>query len=148
MAYAHIYVIPDTLDAKGGDFYDKYGNLEYFADTAGLTDKTTTGYDVTSTVKAHTREHFMRDPAPSNVTTFSRFASVGIRQIKGAVPGYTVTLTDVDEKREFQYTGTMSGLVAWLKTTAKVDIQLIGPSGTPYDPIPAVAEGGTLTIPA
>ena len=138
MAYAHIFVIPDTASAKGGDFYDKYGNLTYFADVAGLTDKTSTGYDVTSTVKAHTREHFMRDPAPSNVASYSRFASVGIRQIKGAVPGYTVTLTDDAEKREFQYTGTMSGLVAWLKTTAKVEIVLLGPSGTPYDPIPAV----------
>ena len=141
MAYAHIFVIPDTASAKGGDFYDKYGNLTYFADVAGLTDKTSTGYAVTSTVKAHTREHFMRDPAPSNVASFSRFASVGIRQIKGAVPGYTVTFTDDTEKREFQYTGTMAGLVAWLKTTAKLDIQLIGPSGTPYDPIPAVPAG-------
>ena len=141
MAYAHIFVIPDTLDAKGGDFYDKYGNLTYFADVAGLTDKTAAGYDVTSTVKAHTREHFMRDPAPSNVASHSRFASVGIRQIKGAVPGYTVTFTDPDEKREFQYTGTMSGLVAWLKTTAKVEIVLLGPRGTPYDPIPAVPAG-------
>ena len=141
MAYAHIFVIPDTLSAKGGDFYDKYGNLTYFADVAGLTDKTAAGYDVTSTVKAHTREHFMRDPAPSNVTSHSRFASVGIRQIKGAVPGYTVTFTDDTEKREFQYTGTMSGLVAWLKTTAKVEVVLLGPSGTPYDPIPAVPAG-------
>ena len=43
MAYAHIYVIPDTLEAKGGDFYDKYGNLTYFADVAGLSDKTISG---------------------------------------------------------------------------------------------------------
>ena len=147
MAYAHIYVIPDTGEAEGGDFYDRFGNLEYFADVAGLTDKTSTGYDVTSTVKSHSREHFMRDPAPSTVASHSRFASVGIRQIKGAVPGVTVTLTDGVEKRDFQYTGTMSGLVAWLKTTALVIVTIIGPSGTPYDPVP-VAAGGALSMPA
>lgn len=68
--------------------------------------------------------------------------SVGLRQSKGAVPGYTVTLTEDGglgplEVRQFQYTGTMSALVAWLKTTAKMLIILHGPTGTPYDPIPA-----------
>lgn len=147
MAYTNIYVIPDTGSAKGGDFYDKYGNLTFFADVTGLTDKTQTGVDKTSTVKAHTRDHFMRDTAPSNVSAYSRFASYGIRQIKGAIPGETVTLISGDEQREFQYTGTMSGLVAWLKTTAKVQVTILGPSGTPYDPIAAVP-GGTLSMPA
>ena len=58
-----------------------------------------------------------------------------------------MTLTDGVEKRDFQYTGTMSGLVAWLKTTALVIVTIIGPSGTPYDPIP-VAAGGALSMPA
>ena len=140
MAYDHIYVIPDTLSAKGGDFYDRYGNLSYFADVSGLTDKTQGGYDITSNVKAHTREHFMRDPAPSNVSASTRFASYGVRQIKGAVPGYTVKLMSGDEDREFQYTGTMAGLLAWLKDNAIVIVTLYGPSGTPYDPIPVATQ--------
>lgn len=140
MAYDHIYVIPDTLSAKGGDFYDRYGNLSYFADVSGLADKTQGGYDITSTVKAHTREHFMRDPAPSNVDASTRFASYGVRQTKGAVPGYTVYLQSGTEKREFQYTGTMAGLLAWLKDNAIVIINMYGPSGTPYDPIPVATQ--------
>ena len=147
MAYSHIYVIPDEGSAKGGDFYDRYGNLSYFADVSGLTDKTSNGYDVTSSVKAHTRDHFMRDPAPSNVAATSRFSSFGIRQIKGAVPGETVTLISGTEKRQFQYTGTMSGLVAWLKDNALVVINLVGPSGTPYDPIPVATQSSNMSLP-
>lgn len=139
---AYIWVIPDQGAMTGGDLYDKFGNLTYFADTAALTDKASTGVDKVITVKAHSRNSFMRDPAPSNVTTSSRNVSVGIRRSKGALPGYTVTfLADAglpgEEKRQFQYTGTMSALYAWLKTTAKMQVQLFGPTGTPYDPIPA-----------
>ena len=141
MAYAHIFIIPDQGTLKGGKFYDRHGNLTYFADVSALEDVTKTGGDKTSLVKSHQRAAFMGDPAPSTVDQHSRYFSVGLRQTKGAIPGYTVTLTDDDEKREFQYTGTMSSLVAWLKTTAKVAIDLYGPTGAPYDTI-AAAGGG------
>lgn len=129
---------------KGGDLYDKFGNLTYFADTAALTNKAATAVDKQITVKAHTKNSFMRDPAPSNVAASGRSVTVGIRQSKGAVPGYTVTLVSDaglmdEEKRQFQWTGTMSALYAWLKTTAKMQIQLIGPTGTPYNLIPGVS---------
>lgn len=138
---AFIWVIPDQGAMTGGDLYDKFNNLTYFADTASLTNKASTGVDKQLVVKAHTRQNFMRDPAPSNIATSSRNVSVGLRQSKGAVPGYTVTfLSDAglpgEERRQFQYTGTMSALVAWLKTTAKMQVQLFGPTGAPYDPIP------------
>ena len=42
-----------------------------------------------------------------------------------------------EETRQFQFTGTMSALYAWLTTTAKMQVQIFGPTGTPYDPIPA-----------
>jgi len=80
----------------------------------------------------------MRDPAPSSVVASTVNVSVGLRQSKGATPGVVITLVSGAEKREFAWTGTMSALVAWLKTTAKVAIDLYGPTGTPYDPIPAV----------
>lgn len=142
MAYSHIYVIPDQGGMTGGDFYDKFGNLEYFADVAALTDKTQSGSDKAVTVKAHNRGAFMRDPAPSSVSSTAYTVSVGIRQSKG-IPGKTVTLmsdvgTPGEERAQFQWTGTMSALVAWLKTTAKMQVHLIGPTGTPYDPIPGV----------
>jgi len=141
MKATNIYVIPDSSNIKGGDLYDKFGNLQYFADVSALDDKASTGQDVSSSVSAHSRDSFMRDPAPSSVKAHTRYVSTGLRQSKGAFPGVTVTLSDGTETRDFSYTGTMSGLVAWLKTTAKVEISLYGPTGTPYDPIPAASQG-------
>lgn len=141
MKAAHIFVIPDSSNIKGGDLYDKFGNLTYFADISSLSDKATTGADISPSVSAHSRDSFMRDPAPSTVKAHTRYLSTGLRQSKGGFPGFTVTLSDGTETRDFSYTGTMSGLVAWLKTTAKVTVTLYGPTGTPYDPIPAASQG-------
>lgn len=141
MTYAHIYVIPDQGNLKGGDLYDKYGNLQYFADVAGLADKTTGGADLEVAVAASKRGRFMRDPDPYDVSSNTRYVSMGVRQTKGGIPGVTVTLVGPEtfgkrERRQFGWTGTMSGLYAWLKTTALVEIALYGPTGTPYDLIP------------
>ena len=125
----------------GGKLYDKYGNLTFFADVTGLEDVTRTGADKESTVKAHSRDAFMGDPAPSSVGSHTRNFSVKLRQAKGAVPGYTVTLESGTEKRQFQWTGTMSALVAFLKSKAKVATDLYGPTGAPYDTIPAASGG-------
>ena len=141
MKATHIYVIPDTSNIKGGDLYDKFGNLTYFADVTGLDDKTTTGADISPTVSAHSRSSFMGDPAPATVKGHTRYLSTGLRQSKGGFPGNSITLSDGTETRDFSYTGTMSGLVAWLKTTAKVEITIYGPKGTPYDAIPVASNG-------
>jgi hypothetical protein len=124
---------------KGGKLYDKYSNLAWFADVQALEDKTQTGVDLEVNVTSYARGRFMRDPAPSTIAPQKRNVSMGIRQSKGAVPGYTITLDDGVERRQFQYTGGMSGLYAWLKTTATQPVDLYGPTGTPYDPIPAAA---------
>ena len=137
MAYAHIYVIPDQSVYKGGDLYDRYGNLEYFADVDGLEDKALGGYDLPISAKAHSRNHFLRDPAPSSISATTRQTYQGVRQTKGAIPGVTITLDDGIQSREFQWTGTMAAIYAWLKAEANVDMTLFGPTGTPYDPIPA-----------
>ena len=141
MKAANIYVIPDSSNIKGGDLYDKFGNLSYFADVTGLDDKTKTGADISPSVSAHSRNSFMRDPAPSSVSAHTRYLSTGLRQSKGGFPGVGITLDDGVERRDFSYTGTMSGLVAWLKTTAKHKITLYGPTGTPYDTIPVASNG-------
>jgi len=141
MKAAHIFVIPDSSNIKGGDLYDKFGNLTYFADISSLSDKATTGADISPSVSSHSRNSFMRDPAPSTVKAHTRYLSTGLRQSKGGFPGVTITLSDGIETRDFSYTGTMSGFVAWLKTTAKVNVTIYGPTGTPYDPIPAAAGG-------
>ncbi len=141
MTYTHIFVIPDQGAMKGGDLYDKFGNLTFFADVSALVDKTRTGVDKQIQRASHSRGRFMRDPAPSTVAATTVNVSVGLRQSKGATPGVTITLVSGDEKRDFGWTGTMSALVAWLKTTAKVQIDLYGPTNTPYDPIPAAPAG-------
>jgi len=141
MAYAHIYIVPDQGTMTGGKLYDRYGNLSFFAAVDALVDATRTAQDVEASVASHQRGSFMRDPAPSTISSHSRYLSTGLRQTKGAPPGYTVTLVSGDEKRQFQWTGTMSALVAWLKTTANVAIDLFGPTGAPYDTIPAASQG-------
>lgn len=140
--YTHAFVIPDQGSMRGGVLYDKFGNLEFFADVAGLADKTKTGADKQIDVKAQTVHRFMNSKGTFSRAATVRFMSVGLRQPKGALPGYTVTLLAEqglpdEEKRQFQYTGTMSALVAWLKTTAKMQVQVFGPTGAPYDAISA-----------
>jgi hypothetical protein len=142
MRAQHIFVIPDQTGLTGGKLYDRFGNLTFFANTSSLDDVTATATDKSSTVKAHSRGRFMRDPAKSSVSSFGRIFSSGIRQSKGGYPGYTVTLVSDEglpgeERREFSYTGTMSALYAWLKTTAKLQVNLYGPTGAPYNAIPA-----------
>ena len=142
MKVAHIYEIPATGGMTGGDLYDKFGNLEYFADVTGLTDKTFGGVDTQYIRKAHTRDHFMRDPAPSNVQESVVILSKFNAPKKGALPGYTVQfVSDAglpgEEIRQFQYTGTLSGLIAWLKTTAKMLVDVYGPTGALVSSVPA-----------
>ena len=139
MSYAHIYVIPDQGDMKGGLLFDKYANLAYFAVVDALEDKTQTQRDLQVSVKSHARKKFLGDPSPGTVKASTRNVSMGIRRTKGAVPGYKITLDDGLEKRVFQYTGTMSCLYAWLKDTAARPIDLFGPTGTPYDQVPTAA---------
>ena len=54
MKVEHIYEIPATAGMSGGDLYDKFGNLEYFADVTALNDKTFGGVD-TQYIRAATR---------------------------------------------------------------------------------------------
>lgn len=142
MKVAHIWEIPATAGMTGGDLYDKFGNLEYFADVTALTDKTFGGVDTQYIRKAHSRQKFMRDTAPSSVSESVVILSKFNAPKKGALPGYTVTIVSDagvvgEEQRQFQYTGTLSGLVAWLKTTAKMQLDVYGPSGSLVTTLPA-----------
>jgi hypothetical protein len=141
MRFSHIYVIPDQGGIRGGDLYDKWGNLTYFADVTALVEKTSTAVNKTVNVKSHTRSRWMNDPAPFTVSATVLERTYGGGQAKGAVPGKTVTLgSDIglpgQEIRDFQYTGTISALSAWLKTTSKMLIELRGPTGALFATIP------------
>ena len=137
MKVKNIYVIPDTGTYKGGKLYDRWGNLNYFADVTGLEAQDGNDADSTYTVKAHTRLPYMRAKGSINVASHARKVVQGVRGTKGALPGYTVTLSDDTETRDFQFTGTMSCLYMWLKDKAKVDLTLYGKRGTPYQTVPA-----------
>ena len=142
MKVEHIFEIPTTGGMGGGDLYDKFGNLEYFADVTALTDKTFGGVDTQYIRKAHSRQKFMRDTAPSSVSESVVILSKFNAPRKGALPGYTVTfVSDAglpgEEQRQFQYTGTLSGLIAWLKTTAKMQVTIYGARGSEITTVPA-----------
>lgn len=142
MNVLHIWEIPDQLTMRGGDLYDRWGNLTYFADTSTLVDKTSTGIDKSVNVKSHTRGGFMRDPARSTVSATAYTRSYGGGRSKGALPGYTVTfVSDAglpgQQQRNFQYTGTLSALVAWLKDEAKMQVDIYGPTGALTATVPA-----------
>lgn len=139
MAYSNIYIIPDAGNMTGGELWDKYGNLSYFVDVTGLTDKTkAAGKDIEMDVTAHKRKPYINSKVLISVPAHKRYASVGINQPKGAIPGYTVTFADSVEKRQFQYTGTMSALYAFCKANAAVNLTIYGPTGGPKDPIKVV----------
>ena len=141
--YSHAFVIPDVGPWKGGVLYDKFGNLEFFADVAGLEDLTKSGTDKVIEVRNHEKKYYMRSKAKYGVKLTQAYKSVGIQIAKGAIPGHTITLVSGDEKRQFQYNGNDSQLYAWLGSNAKVIIDMYGPSGTPYVQLPVASGGGT-----
>ena len=143
MAYSHIYVLPDQATVyKGGKIYDRFGNLEFFADVTALEDEATSGgTDSVISVAAHKRLPYINSKAEISVPESTRNVVTGINQRKG-IPGYTITLVADGEKRQFQTTATMSAVYTWLKGSAKKSITLYGPTGAPKDPIPAASNDG------
>jgi hypothetical protein len=144
MKVEHIWAIPDQGGLRGGFLYDRFGNLEYFADTTALTDRTSTPVDQQNPVKAHTRSRFMNDPAPHSVQATVQFVTKGQGRPKGALPGATIKLiSDAglpgQEEREFSYTGGLSCFVAWLKTTAKMQVDVYSARGSLVATVPAAA---------
>ena len=144
MKVAKVYEIPDQGGIRGGDLYDVHDNLTYFADVTSLVEKSSTAVDKTVNVKASSAQRWMRDPAPFQRTAFSYERSYGGGRNKGALPGYTITLVSDaglpgEERRQFQYTGTLSAFDAWLTTTAKMLIDVYGPSGSLNASIPGTS---------
>ena len=149
MAYEKIYIIPDQAAGKykGGELWDRYGNFDYFADVEALAEKTSQGQsDKELTIQTHKRLPYLNSKAEISVKEHPRYVAMGINQPKGARPGYTVTLVDSDEKRQFQYTGTLSALYVWLKANAAVDVTLYGPTGAPKDPIALVDDAAAKKV--
>lgn len=140
-ASTNVYVLPDQSPYQGGKIYDRWGNLEYFADVTGLADEVSSGgTDSVQEVKAHSRKPYLNSKVEISIPKHDRNVVVGVRQSKGALPGKRFTLQSALEKRDFTTTATMSAVYTWLKTTAKIDLTMYSNNGTPYDPITAVSE--------
>lgn len=135
--YQHAYVIPTQGPLPGGVLYDKFDNFKYFADVVGLVDKTQTEEEKAIPVAASSVSYYMRSKAKFQRSASTANKTVGVQLPKGAIPGHTITLEDASEKRQFQYDGNDSGLYAFLKAAAKVEITMYGPRGTAYTSIPA-----------
>lgn len=140
--YSHAFVIPDVGPFRGGVLYDKFGNLDYFADVTGLEDLTKTGQDLQISVSSAQVAYYMRSKAKFTRKATTAYKSTGVQLLKGAIPGHTITLVSGDEKRQFQYDGNDSQLYAWLGDNSKVVIDMYGPSGTPYVQLPVASGGG------
>lgn len=134
--YQHAYVIPDGLKIKGGILYDRWSNFAYFADVTSLSDKALEAVDKETPVKQFNKSRFMNSKGKISVSPTTRYYSTGLRQSKGALPGFTITLADDDQRRQFTYDGNISGFVVWLKQNALVNIDLFTKTGTPYMQIP------------
>ena len=139
----NIYVLPtQNTKYQGGKIYDKFGNLKWFADVEALEDVAATGgTDSEFERAAHKRLPYLNSQVEISVPKTTVNVVTGVNQSKGALPGYTFTLEAEDEKRDFTTTASVSAVYSWLKTTAKKEITMYGPSGTPKDPIPAVGNG-------
>ena len=145
MSYAHIWVLPENAAYGAPEVWDRWGNLEYFATVDSLEDKVTDGgTDAVVSVKAHGRKPYLNSKVEISVKEQTRHVMTGVRQTKGAKPGQTVTLVAGDEKRQFQVVGSLSGFYGWLMTNRVTEVRMYGPSGTPYDPIPAPEESRKL----
>lgn len=135
--YTNAYVIPAVGPVPGGVLYDKYGNFSYFADVSSLVDKTQTPTDLVISRSGAQVEYYMRSKGKFSRAGGDAYRTVGIQLTKGAIPGVTVRLVSGAETRQFQYEGNLSSLYNWIKNNANVDVDMYGPSGTPYVEIPA-----------
>ena len=136
-AISHVYVLPDQSPYRGGKIYDRWGNLEYFADVTSLTDEASSGgTDSFMDVKAHPRKPYINSKTEISVEKHSRNVVTGIAQSKGALPGIAFQLVSANEKRQFTTTASMSATYTWLKANAKIDFTLYW-DGRPKDPIVA-----------
>ena len=136
---AIVYEIPPVKvdGVPGGKLYDTFGNFSSFADVSGLTTSETDNSEKEVSYAKHTREKFMRDPAPANIPARTAKYVAGIQRAKGGLPGFTVTFqATIDgkvEKRDFTFDGAVTGLWLWMTENCKQDTLMWGKTGNPYE---------------
>ena len=141
MSYEKIWI-----DATNGlKIWDKYGNLDFFCDTSGLTEASASVVNKQANVKGSSVHYYMNSAATYTRGATSKQYIVDPGRRKGnAIPGKPfVLVADAglpgEETRQFTYEGAFMDLHAFIVGSAKMMVDLFSETGTRYTAIPAVS---------
>lgn len=140
MSYAKIWIEAAT----GLKIWDKYGNLEYFCDVAGLTEASASIVNKQANVKGSSVHYYMNSEATyTRAATVKQFIHDPGRRKGNAIPGKPfVLVADAglpgEESRRFLYEGAFMDLHAFITGSAKMQVDLFSATGTRYTAIPGV----------
>ena len=128
--------------ASGLTIWDKYGNLEYFCDTTGLTEASSSVTNKQANVKASSVHYYMNSETTyTRAATTKQFIHDPGRRKGNAIPGKPFVLVadaglPSEEKRQFTFEGAFLDLHAFVTGSAKMTVDLFSDSGTRYTAIP------------
>jgi len=138
MSYAKIWI--DTNN--GLKIWDKFGNLDHFCDTTGLTEASASVVNKQATVKGSSVHYYMNSEATyTRAATVKDFIYDPGRRKGNAIPGKPfVLVSDAglpgEETRQFTYEGAFTDLHAFVVGSAKMLVDLFSETGTRYTSIP------------
>lgn len=141
MSYEKIWI-----DAANGlRIWDKFGNLEFFCDTSGLTEASASVTNKQANVKGSSVHYYMNSAATyTRGATVRQFIHDPGRRKGNAIPGKPfVLVADAglpgEETRQFTYEGAFMDLHAFITGAAKMQVDLFSETGTRYTAIPAAS---------
>ncbi len=138
MSYAKIWIEAAT----GLTIWDKYGNLEFFCDTTGLTEASASVTNKQANVKGSSVHHYMNSESTyTRAATMKQFIHDPGRRSGNAIPGKPFVLVadaglPSEENRRFAYEGAFLDLHAFVTGAAKMQVDLFSETGTRYTTIP------------
>lgn len=140
MSYEKIWIEAAT----GLKIWDKYGNLGFFCDVAGLTEASASIVNKQANVKGSAVHYYMNSEATyTRAATVKQFIHDPGRRKGNAIPGKPfVLVADAglpgEESRQFLYEGAFMDLHAFITGSAKMQVDLFSQTGTRYTAIPGV----------
>lgn len=140
MSYEKIWIEAST----GLRIWDKFGNLDYFCDTSGLTEASDSVVNKQANVKGSSVHYYMNSAATyTRGATVKQFIYDPGRRKGNAIPGKPFVLVSdaglpAEETRQFTYEGAFMDLHAFITGSAKMMVDLFSESGTRYTAIPGV----------
>jgi hypothetical protein len=129
-------IVGHTVTPQVGKPFTIFGetdNINYFLDTPLTPDAAQGAYNVTSSVKSHTRRQYPGDVTLINVSSHPRVSLVDPSQTSGnALPGRPFVLAEVGgdkQRRQFTLKGQVIDLHSFLSSEAAFDLNLHTSSG-------------------